>query len=512
MRTEVIIVGAGPVGLMLAGELRLGGVSVTVLERLTEAATESRASTLHARTMELFAQRGLLRRLGTPPNERQGHFGGLPLDLGGTDSPYAGQWKVPQARTEELLWEWAADLGAELLRGREVYAIDERDDHVVVSAHGPAGPEEFVAEYVVGCDGEDSTVRRLARFAMAGAEGRRELLRADLIEVELRPRRFERLPGGLAVAARLPTGVTRVMVHEFGSRPTTRSAPPDFAEVRQVWARVTGEELDGAQPVWTNAFDDTCRQATRYRQGRILLAGDAAHRQPPVGGQALNLGLQDAVNLGWKLAAHIRGWAPAGLLDTYHEERHAAGARVLTNIAAQALLLFGGPEVEPVRAVLGELLDQPVVRAHLAAEVSGLAVRYGVEAEHPLVGARMPLDALNSGQGEQTIAEALQRGQGVLIDLTGGQAGATLRRQVEAGWWPRVRAVRAGASGDALAGLAYLLVRPDGYVAAIGGDSSLPEAALRRWFGVPLRELPVASAQGGGPGSQTEMSETKGRV
>ncbi|RGC69347.1 Pentachlorophenol 4-monooxygenase [Micromonospora sp. MW-13] len=476
MRTEVIVVGGGPVGLLLAGELRLGGVGVTVLERRTGASTESRASTLHARTMELFDQRGLLERLGTPPNDSRGHFAGLPLDLGGTDSPYPGQWKVPQARTEELLREWACGLGAEVLPGREVTDLADLGDQVTVTVRGPAGPARLRARYLVGCDGEQSMVRALAGFELAGTDARREILRADVTGVQIGPRRFQRLPGGLAVAARLPSGVTRVMVHEFGRSPTSRAGAPDFAEVRAAWSRVTGEGLDGARPVWVNAFDDTCRQATAYRRGRVLLAGDAAHRQLPVGGQALNLGLQDAANLGWKLAAQVRGWGPDELLDTYHAERHAVGARALTNIAAQALLLFGGPEVEPVRAVVGELLGHPVVRAHLAAMVSGLDVRYPAGTEHPLAGARMPPCTVHTGAGPRTLAEALRPGRFVLLDLTGGP-GPDLGS--------RVRVLPATVTDSALEGMRHVLVRPDGHIAAAGPERRPPLAELRRWIAAP---------------------------
>lgn len=473
MRTEVIVVGAGPVGLLLAGELRLGGVDVTVLERRTGPITESRASTLHARTMELFDQRGLLDRLGTAPNERRGHFGGLPLDLGGTGGPYPGQWKVPQARTEELLREWAVSLGAEVLTGREVTDVDDDGDEVTVATRGQAGAEYLRARFVVGCDGEESTVRHLAGFDMKGTEARREILRADLNGVDIPARRFQRLPDGLAVAARLPSGVTRVMLHEFGRAPAAREGGPDFAEVRAAWARVTGENLDGAWPVWVNAFDDTCRQVTRYRRGRVLLAGDAAHRQLPVGGQALNLGLQDAANLGWKLAAEVRGWAPNGLLDSYHDERHAVGVRVLTNIAAQALLLFAGTEVESVRAVMGELLDLPVVRAHLAGAVSGLDVRYGAAEGHPAVGARLPSDAVRLDGGPRTVAAALRPGRFVLLDLAGG-AGPDPD--------PRVRLLPASPTSRMLDGLGHVLVRPDGYVAEAGTGPRPPAASLRRWI------------------------------
>ncbi|MGW0965780.1 SDR family oxidoreductase [Streptomyces sp. NPDC002516] len=371
--TDVVVVGAGPVGLLLAGELRTGGARVTVLERLTEPTAESRASVLHARTMELLDARGLAGRLGPPPDAGPGHFGGIPLDLTEAgDSPYAGQWKAPQTLVEAVLADRATGLGAVVRRGLTVTGLSQEPDRVHVVAVTAAGERlRLSAAYVVGCDGEESAVRRLAGFAFPGTGPTKELLRADLTGVDLRERRFERHPLGVANARRGPDGVTRVMVHAFGRVPGA-SKTPAFEEVRAVWARVTGEDLAGARPLWLNAFHNTRRQAACYRTGRVFLAGDAAHAQLPVGGQALNLGLQDAADLGAKLAARLAGRAGEDLLDTYHAVRHPVGARVLGNIEAQAHLLFGGPEVDGVRTVFRELLAIPAARRHLAAMISGL--------------------------------------------------------------------------------------------------------------------------------------------
>ncbi|MEV6244828.1 SDR family oxidoreductase [Streptomyces sp. NPDC051742] len=378
--TDVLVVGAGPAGLMLAGELRLGGARVTVLERLTAATDESRASVLHARTMELLDARGLLGRLGPPPNVGPGHFGGLRLDLAEAgDSPYAGLWKAPQTLVEKVLGEWAAGLGATVLRGHTVTGLDDGPDGVRVEARGPDGATRvFRAAYAVGCDGMRSTVRDLAGFAFPGEDAGRELIRVDLTGVDIADRRFERHPQGVANARRGPDGVTRLMLHAHGSDPGARVRPPDFAEVCALWARITGEDLSGGRALWIDAFDDACRQVTRYREGRVLLAGDAAHVQLPVGGQALNLALQEAVALGGRLAAVATGSAGGSLaeahdvLDAYDAECRPAAARVLGNIRAQALLLFGPSGLDPMRRLVGELLELPAARRHLAAMISGL--------------------------------------------------------------------------------------------------------------------------------------------
>ncbi|MFK8905555.1 FAD-dependent monooxygenase [Streptomyces sp. YS-3] len=480
--TQVIVVGAGPVGLLLAGELRLGGAEVVVLEQRAAPTTESRASTLHARTMELLDSRGLLDVFGTPPNEPRGHFGGIPMDLT-LPSPFPGQWKMPQTRSEALLQEWALSLGVDLRRGHELREVHDRGGFVEATAAGPEGTVVVRGGFLVGCDGEDSTVRRLTGAEFPGNDAGRELLRADVAGIAIPNRRFERLPAGLAIAA-TRDGVTRVMVHEFGSHAEPRTADPEFGEIAAVWKRVTGEDISGGTPLWANSFGDANRQLTRYRHGRILFAGDAAHRQMPIGGQALNLGLQDAFNLGWKLALHLGGGAPEDLLDTYHTERHEVGRRVLSNIRAQAMLLLGGPEVEPLRSVLTELLTHDDVRAHLAGMISGLDIRYDVGGPgHPLLGARLPDTGLTTGEGPVNTAQLLRTARGVLLDLSGG--GAALPDT--SGWADRVTVLPAAPEKDgALQGVGAVLVRPDGHVAWAGGpdtDGAGLREALERWFG-----------------------------
>jgi 2-polyprenyl-6-methoxyphenol hydroxylase-like FAD-dependent oxidoreductase len=489
VETQVVVVGAGPVGLMLAGELRLGGVDVVVLERLAAPTTESRASTLHARTMEIFDQRGLLDTLGTVSNDMVGHFGGISLDFSGLDSPYSGQWKVPQVRTEQLLGTWAVGLGAVVRRGHELVGLWQTESGVEAEAVGPGGRVRIRAAYLVGCDGESSAVRRLAGFAFPGTDATRELLRADVAGIDVPNRRFERHERGLAIAHRRPDGVTRVMVHEFGRAAPARAGEPEFAEVAAAWARVTGEDIGAGRPIWVNAFGNARKLAERYRIGRVLLAGDAAHVQMPVGGQALNLGLQDAVNLGWKLAAQVRNWAPADLLDSYHDERHAVGRRVLANIEAQATLLLGGAEVEPLRALVAELLGHDEVVGHLTGMISGLDVRYPDGSGTPLLGGLVPHRELTAETGPSRTAELLRTGRGVLLDFAAGlPAGAV------AGWADRVGLVSAatphgprtgGPSEPGGTAVRAVLLRPDGHVAWVDGSTTHLRAALHRWFGTP---------------------------
>ncbi|MFJ4691866.1 FAD-dependent monooxygenase [Streptomyces sp. NPDC088766] len=489
MHTQVIIVGAGPVGLLLAAELCLRGVHVSVVEQRHRPTKESRASTLHARTMEILDSRGLLTDLAGPPHEARGHFGGIPLDLT-LPGPYPGQWKVPQTKTESVLEEWALSLGADIRCGHRLQLLDLTQDGEAVEAEavGRDGrPVRLRAGYLVACDGQDSTVRRLTAADFPGQDATRELLRADVDNITIADRRFQRLPGGLAIAARRPDGVTRVMVHEFGTPARPRTGPPQFQEMAAAWHRVTGEDISAGKPLWVNHFDDANRQLTHYRHGRVLYAGDAAHRQMPIGGQALNLGLQDAFNLGWKLAAVVTGHAPHHLLDTYHAERHAVGSAVLANIRAQAALLLGSREVEPLRAVLAELIDHEPVRTRLAGMISGLDIRYDTcGTGHRLLGRRLPHARLRVGSSTCTTTELLRCPGGLLLGLEGRVPAAAEH------WSDRVELVAARPEpGGELDGVAAVAVRPDGHViwAAETGtdpaaDDSLP-AALEHWFGTP---------------------------
>ncbi|WP_086840980.1 FAD-dependent monooxygenase [Amycolatopsis kentuckyensis] len=483
MDAAVVVAGAGPAGLTLAGELRLAGIDVVVLDRLPARTGESRGIGFTIRTMEVFDQRGLLPRFGDIETGGFGHFGGIPLDLGVLEAGCEAAKTVPQSVTETVLENWARGLGADIRRGREVTGLTEDDEGVTVHL---GGTDEVVrARFAVGCDGGRSTVRKAAGFDFPGTEATTELFLADLRGADIEPRMIgEQVPGGMVMAARLPDGTQRIIVGEHGTPPRRRAGPPAFAEVADVWKRLTGQDISAAEPVWVSAFGDAARLVTAYRRGRVLLAGDAAHVHLPAGGQGMNTGIQDAVNLGWKLAAVLRGTAPESLLDTYHAERHAVGRQLLTSTRAQSQLILGGEDVGPLKAVLAELTQFPEVQRHLAARVSGLDIRYDVGGgTHPLLGLRLPRVRLGRGLRETASAELLRPGRGVLLDFDGNPR---LRARAD-GWTDRVDVVTAAPLAPVpgpLRDTAAVLVRPDGHVAwaAPGSHHDLP-MALDRWFG-----------------------------
>jgi len=488
---DVIVVGAGPTGLMLAGELRLGGAAVTVVDRLAEPIKQSRALGFSARTIEEFDQRGLLPRFGDLQTIPVGHFGGLTIDYRVLEGGSYGARGKPQSLTESVLAEWAAGLGARLNRAHEVVGLSDDGDGASVEVLTPAGRSRLRARYVVGCDGGRSTIRKLAGIDFPGTEPVIEMWLADVAGCELRPRfSGERVGGGMVMVLPLGPHVNRVVVYERKAAPRHSQDPPAFAEVADAWERLTGEDIHGGTPLWVSWFTDSSRQASEYRRGRVFVAGDAAHVHMPIGGQGMSAGIQDAVNLGWKLAAEIGDQAPPVLLDTYHSERHPVGARVLTNTLAQRILYLSGDEMEPMRAVLSELLAYTDVKRHLVGMVTGLDIRYDTgPGDHPLLGRRVPRVELVGEQaqpGKSSTFEWLHAARGVLFDL----AGDASLRDAAAGWADRVGVVTAAphSAGTPFDGVAAVLVRPDGYVAWADtrqrGPDGLP-AALTRWFGQP---------------------------
>ncbi|MFJ2396953.1 FAD-dependent monooxygenase [Streptomyces sp. NPDC087843] len=481
---DVIVVGAGPAGLMLAGELRLGGVSVVVAERLERPTGQSRGLGFTARAMESFDQRGLVPRFGGLEKSPMGHFGGVQFDYTVLEDAHFGARGIPQSRTEAVLEEWARDLGADIRRGWEFRALEQDRDGVTVTLDTSAGERTLRAAYLVGADGGHSPVRRAAGFDFPGTPATRGMYLADVVGCQVAPRFLgERVPGGMVMAAPLKEGVDRIIVCEHGTPPADRSETPEFSEVAAAWLRLTGEDISGGRADWVSSFTDATRQVTEYRRGRVLLVGDAAHIHLPAGGQGLSTGVQDAVNLGWKLAATVRGTAPGGLLDTYHDERHAVGARLLMNTRAQGTVFLGGPESQPLRDLFAELIGLDSVKRHLAGVVSHLDVHYDLgDGGHPLVGRRLPPRALDTAAGEVLTPELLHPAQGLLLDL----ADDSVPREAAARWKDRVTVVTGSPRDpDAFGGAAALLVRPDGHVAWADTGTEELSAALYRWFGAP---------------------------
>ncbi|MEV4315746.1 FAD-dependent monooxygenase [Actinocrispum sp. NPDC049592] len=388
---DVIVVGAGPVGLWLASELQLAGVSTVVLERAAERSPHTKALGMHVRTLEVLAMRGALDELlaaGIPVPAW--HFGLLDrrVSFAGLDTPYPFMLAIPQLITEELLEKRALALGVRILREHEVTGISQDQDSVRVTVNSET---VLTAAYVVGCDGAGSTVRKAAGIEFPGTASTAWGYLADVTLADPPQGPYTRhTPQGALIVAPLPGGLHRVTGFDPTSADRTELT---LADVRASAFAVAGTDFGMRDPVWLSRFGNAARLASAYRNGRVLLAGDAAHMHMPTGGLGLNVGIQDAMNLGWKLAAVAQNRSPATLLDTYHAERHAVGSWLVENAQAQTALLTNyTPETQALRATLSTLIDRnPALEHDLAMQLSGLDVSYPAnEGAHPLVGTRAP--------------------------------------------------------------------------------------------------------------------------
>ncbi|WP_155372403.1 rifampin monooxygenase [Catellatospora vulcania] len=468
---DVIIAGCGPTGAVLAAELRLHDVRVLVLDKETEPVSFVRIVGLHMRSLELMAMRGLLDRLLEHGRRRPagGFFAAIDKPVPtGLDSTHAYLLGIPQPVIVGLLEEHAIALGAQVRRGCAVAGVEQDDAGVTVTL---ADGEQLRARYLVGCDGGRSTVRKLLGVGFPGEPARTETLMGEL-EVGVPPeeiaakvadigrtnRRFSLRPFG--------AGVYQVIVPVAGV--SDRAEPPTIEDFRQQLRAVAGTDFGVHSPRWMSRFGDATRLAERYRVGRVLLAGDAAHIHPPIGGQGLNLGVQDAFNLGWKLAAQIRGWAPKPLLDTYQAERQPVAADVLDNTRAQMELSSTEPGPQAVRRLLTELMDFDEVNRHLIEKIAAINIRYDFGAGPDLLGRRMRDIELKQGN----LYGLLHRGRGLLLDRT--------ERLTVGRWSNRVDHV---ADPTAALDVPGVLLRPDGHVAWVGDDQRDLDDHLARWFG-----------------------------
>ncbi|MDX3365693.1 monooxygenase [Streptomyces sp. ME02-6987-2C] len=477
MSTDVIVVGAGPTGLMLACELALAGVRTRVLERRTEPQRDSRALSLHPRSVELMDQRGLLDRFLPLGRTVPGwHFAGLrtQLDFSALDSRHGYTLFLAQARTEAILERRAHELGVEISRGHEVLGVRQDGDGVEVEVRAPGGGTETAHSlYAVGCDGGRSIVRQAAGIGFPGTDETLTGVLGDFAVVDPQPGALAAARAGGVIVAPLEGGVTRFVYLDPERIRVPAREPVSLEEFRTSLTRITGSDCGVAEPVWLSRFGNATRLAESYRSGRILLAGDAAHIHFPAAGQGLNTGLQDAMNLGWKLAAVVGGWAPPGLLDGYDGERRPVGRSVTENTEVQTLLAeltlvaqYRRP-AEALRRLLDQLLGMAEVNRRLADQVSALGTGYPPPdpGADPLVGRRMPDVGLTAAGSEATrVYELLHGGRFVLLSLAGDPA---LRESVDAGWGPRVTAVAVDKYDEHpdLDGVTEVLVRPDGHVA-----------------------------------------------
>ena len=475
----VVIAGGGPTGLMLAGELMLAGVDVVIVERRASQDLDgSRSGGLHSRTIEVLDQRGIAGRFLAEGQAMQVQaFAGIPLDISDFPTRHNYGLALWQSHFERILAAWVSELGVPIARQREVTGFAQDDAGVDVEV---SDGQSLRADYLVGCDGGRSVIRKAAGIDFPGLDPSISWLIAE-VDMDEEPQFGLREGGGIG---RADGGRVRVVLSE---ERVEQPDEPTLRDVSRALIAVDGTDYGVHSPRWISRFNDTTRQAASYREGRVLLAGDAAHVHPPQGGQGLNTGVQDAVNLGWKLAQVVNNTSPGSLLDTYHAERHPVGARVLQNTMAQVALIGRDERTGALRSTVTELLSMDEPRKRFAAMMSGLDIHYDLGAGHLLLGRRIPDLDLQTADGPTRLFTLLHEARPVLLNFA-ERGGFDI-----APWANRVRLVDASHHGvwdlpllGPIPAPPAVLIRPDGHVAWAGhlADAALPQA-LGTWFGAP---------------------------
>jgi 2-polyprenyl-6-methoxyphenol hydroxylase-like FAD-dependent oxidoreductase len=481
----VVIAGGGPTGLMLAGELALAGVDAAIVERRTsQVVVGSRAGGLHSRTIEVLDQRGIAERFLSEGKTGQiAGFAWFPLDISDFPSRHNYGLALWQNHIERILAGWVEELAVPIYRGREVTGFAEDGAGVEVKLSDGASMR---AQYLVGCDGGRSLVRKAAGIEFPGWDASTSNLIAEVKMSEEPKWGLHRDAHGIHALSKTEDGESvRVMVTE---RQIGRTDEPSLRDLSEALIAIYGTDFGIHSPVWISRFTDMARQAASYRKGRVLLAGDSAHVHYPTGGQGLNIGVQDAVNLGWKLAQVVGRVSPESLLDTYHAERHPVAADVLRNTMAQVALLRTDERTNALRDIVSGLLGMDGPRKRIAGMMSGLDVRYDLGDQgkgHPLLGRRMPDLDLETPEGPVRVFSLLRKARAVLINF-GEPGGFTITP-----WAGRVRLMDARYAGawelpviGTVPAPAAVLVRPDGYVAWVGeGTQDGLVDAMNKWFG-----------------------------
>lgn len=480
----VVIAGGGPTGLMLAAELSLSRVDVVVVERRAgPGLAGSRAGGLHSRTIEVLDQRGVADRFLSQGRVAQvAAFGMTTLDISDFPTRHNYGLALWQDRIERVLGDWVSELLVPIHRGCEVIGFSQDDTGVDVAL---GDGRSLRAEYLVGCDGGRSLVRKKAGIDFAGWDASTTYLIAEAEMTGEPPVGIRRSEKGVNGIGKLDDGKrVRVVLCE----PEVREGDePTLSDLREALIALYGTDYGVRDVTWLSRFTDSARQAVSYRDRRVLLAGDAAHVHSPAGGQGLNIGVQDAVNLGWKLAQVVKGTSPETLLDTYQAERHPIGARVLESTLAQTAINRGDERTRALREAMSELLALDEPRKIYAGRMSGLDIRYDLGAGHALLGRRMPDLDVEADSGPRRVFTLLHDVRPVLLNL--GEPGAL----DIAPWADRVKRLDARYTGvwelpvlGAVAAPTAVLIRPDGYVAwvGVGTDHGLRDA-LTTWFGPP---------------------------